>query len=285
MAVMKRLFFGVTILSLSTVGYAAASSGRRFIDIDTMIGVVEPSSFVQVRENAVEGDRLNFSRLHVRTVAVPSVRLGWWVSEKSFFAVRVREFIVHGRRTISDPIVFNGTTIAGGQTLRTNPIWFSLGAFYGRRWKFPRWSLTGSAGVDFTSLDFRFNGGHAVVMAPSVGTETKEGFRRQEDPLPVLGISTSRRLSTRILAEGSIEGGWINHLNSLRTEGGTIYLSQRQLEAHLRVRLADEGPFRRIQPMAGLFFFAFRQTETSHEDTNTVSLKAYGPELGLTVLF
>ena len=275
----------VAAILLSSSGFAVE---RGFLDLDLMPGVVDPSSFVQVRENAVEGDRIGFSRLHVKSAIVPSLRLGWWVNDKSFLAVRVRDFVIRGLRTISDPVVFNGTTIAGGQTLRTNPLWYSVGLFYGRRWtpaSLPGWNFTGTAGVDFTSIDFRFNGGHAVVMAPSVGTETKEGFLRQEVPLPVFGLAASRRMSSVLLAEGSIEGGWVNHLNSLRTEGGTIYLSQRQLEAHLRVRLSDEGRFRRLQPMAGLFFFAFRQSEYSHEDTNVVSLKAYGPELGVSVLF
>jgi hypothetical protein len=74
-------------------------------------------------------------------------------------------------------------------------------------------------------------------------------------------------------------------VNSLRREGGTVYLSQTEVQAHGRLVYTNApmlGPF---QAFFGIGYVYYRQRETSHEDGNFIRLSSVGPEFGLQVSF
>jgi len=254
------------------------------LEIENMSAFTGPDSFVQVRENSTEGTRLGLPDLGIHAAQIPGLNAAYWMNERNFLNLQLRYFAVRGSHFIKDPANFNGATIAGGQTVQTDPLWYSVGISYGHRWTPPNfngWDLMARAGFEYTFINFILNKGHAAVTPDSTGTETKEDFYLQELPVPTMALELRRRVTSNLTAEGSIEGNWINHWNSQRTEGGTIYLSQRKLEAHVRIRLSNGRRFKSIHPMIGVFYYNFRQEEESAEDGNLIRWSSFGPELGL----
>lgn len=288
-----RHILTVGILGIMATGAVPAGADDRppkkfEIEFGNRTGFIGSDSFVQVRENAVNGTRLEFPRLGLHAANVPFLRSTYWVNARNALAARLRYFVLDGSHSLAAPVNFNGATLAAGQTIRTQPLWYSVGLFYIRRWT-PSWlpegDVRGIAGLEYTFIDFRINGGHAAVTPGSAGTETKEGFFQQELPLPTVGIEFHRRATRSIVVEGSLTGNWINHWNSFRKEGGTVYLSQRMLETHVRLRWVNDGRFRLWHPMVGVFLYNFRQKEESIEDGNVVRLSMAGPEIGIRYAF
>lgn len=276
--------------SLVLADPVAPKAGRLEVEAGNRTGFVSGDSLVQVRENDLAGTPLSLRRnLGVKPVQVPYADLAYWFSARDAVELQLRYVAMNGTRALDHPVDFNGATIADGQTVHVNPLWYSVGFFYERRWT-PSWAgpdgdVRGVAGLEYTFVDFRINGGHAPVISSSPGTETKEGFYVQELPMPTVGLQWDRRLSRFLVFDSSLAANWLDHVNSGRKEGGTIYLSQRKLEAHLQIRLSDNRRFRTFHPMAGVFYFDFRQREDSHEDGNLVRLSMFGPELGLQAEF
>lgn len=80
-----------------------------------------------------------------------------------------------------------------------------------------------------------------------------------------------------------IEGNWINRVNSLRNEGGTVWASQNGVEFHARAYYSNPKYLGPIQPMAGFFVYYYSQLEDSHEDGNFIRWSSYGPEVGISL--
>ena len=257
-------------------------------ELGNLSGFVTGETAVQVRENDAGGARLKLRDIGVRTAQVPFADIAYWFSERSSIEGQFRYFAVTGTHFLDAPSDFNGATIAGGQSVRINPVWYSVGLFYQRRWT-PAWlregDLRGLFGFRYTFLDFRINGGHAPVTPTSLGKETKEDFYLQELPIPTAGLRFSQRLSRLVIVEASVVAGWLDNVNTGQKEGGSVYLSQRETEMHLQARLADSGRFELFHPMIGLFYLNFRQREESREDGNFIQFSALGPEVGLQAEF
>jgi hypothetical protein len=79
-----------------------------------------------------------------------------------------------------------------------------------------------------------------------------------------------------------IDGGGLPPVNSLRKEGGTIYLSQAHADAGLSVTYRIT---RALEAEAGYRFTYFFQHEKSHEDDNTFELIDNGFRVGLSLRF
>jgi len=50
------------------------------------------------------------------------------------------------------------------------------------------------------------------------------GFVTQELPIPTLGFEARQRLTDRLSGEGLLLPNGVNNVNSVRHEGGTVYL-------------------------------------------------------------
>jgi hypothetical protein len=272
--------------------------GQIDLRVEGMFGFTGPGSLARVREFSIQGTGLEFGNLGLSEEQIPGLDLRYWISERSAFHFRFRYFAIGGSHFLSSPAFFNGATIAGNQTLDTSPDWYAGGFYYEHsfrswyaayesrapRW-LQRWDLRGLVGIDFTYINFVIDGGHAPVVANSHGKETKEDFYHQSMPMPTIGVEAYRPLSENFYFNAVIQGNWINRWNSLRNEGGTVWASQSSLEAHLRIYFYKPDLLGLFQPMAGFFYYYYRQFETSSEDGNFLRWSAFGPEIGVDVSF
>lgn len=272
--------------------------GRFEFEMEYLSGFRGPGSIVRVRENQTEGTGLHFGSLGINTVQMPSVELTYWFNRVNAINFQFRYFDVGGSHFSGIPVRFNGSTIAPRQTLHSDPpAWFSLALYYERRLtplyerqeaRWPRalrgWDLRARIGLEYTYIHFSINGGHARVTPTSKGEETKEDFMHQELPIPTVGLEALHDLGGGFTLDAAVKGDWINRWNSLRNEGGTVWLSQNGVEGHARLLYSNPilGP---IHPMAGFFYYYYSQLERSREDGNFMRWSAYGPELGLNVTF
>jgi hypothetical protein len=274
------------------------SPGQFDLQLENLSGFTGPGSIVRVREFETEGTGLHFNYLGIHSQQMPTLDVRYWFNEVSALHFRFRYFDISGAHFLSHPANFNGSTIAPGQTIHTNPDWYSGGLYYERRLRpwyeayessspslLRGWDLRAKVGIEFTYINFVINGGHAKVTPTSRGEETKEDFYHQSMPLPTIGLEAWRRFGDALQLEASAQGNWINRWNSLRDEGGTVWASQNGVEGHLRLFYSNPawlGPF---EPMIGVFIYYYSQLEDSHEDGNFVRWSSYGPEVGISYSF
>lgn len=292
------------ILLLSTASLAQDASStssepsyprnqRFYLEISDMLGVIGPGSIVRVREFDREGTGLHFGALGMNLSNMYNLDFTTWITELNGVHVQFRYFDLGGDGFFKHPVLFNGTLIAGGQTLRTRPsAWFSIAGYYERRltplyrayeqnWPEPLrgWDTIGAIGLEYTYIDFNIPG--AIVAANSLGHESKEDFYHQEVPMPTLMLDVTRKLGENFIFEASAKVNWINRWNSLRNEGGTVWASQDGEEFHLKLFYSNPQWFGPIQPMLGFFAYRYTQLEDSREDGNFIRWSAFGPEFGL----
>ena len=74
-----------------------------------------------------------------------------------------------------------------------------------------------------------------VVTGKGFGHETAEDFYHQEVPMPTIWLDALRPLGEDLTLETHLKVNWINHVNSLRNEGGTVWASQDGEEFHLKL--------------------------------------------------
>ena len=269
------------------------------VEIANLSSFVADTSLVRVREHTIAGTRFHLAQdLGIQTMQIPRVLLTYWFSELNAVQVQLRYFEASGSHGLPQPATFNGATLAPGQRLKTgDTIWFD-GALYYERQLTPLLQkyvgevallkgldLRAKIGLEYTYLDFRLNNGKARVTPTSKGEESKEDFYHQELPMPTIGLELRRQLNEHIAFELTLKGNWINHWDSLRPEGGTVYTSQWSFETHGRLFYANPAWLGAVRPFVGIGYFFFRQFETSPEDGNFIRLSTFGPEFGFSYSF
>ena len=103
--------------------------------------------------------------------------------------------------------------------------------------------------------------------------------------MPTIGLDARRELAEHFDIEITAQGAWINKWNSLRSQGGTVYLSQSTFETHWRVIYDDPGGLWGIRPFIGWSYYYYKQAETSGGIGNLIRLQSYGPEIGASYNF
>jgi len=240
-----------------------------------------------VRENEIQGTRLRFKPdLGIDTVQIPELWASYWLTDHDALQLQFHYFVADGSQFTDGPVFYNGSSIEGGQTLHASGSpWATLGLYYQRLLLPPSSGidLRAKLGLEFTYLDFDL--GHPRLAPDTVGTETREDFNAQELPMPTIGLESRNALSDTLSFETLLLGNWLNHVDSLRTEGGTVYLSQREVQAHARLVYGDPARLGRLRAFVGVGYLYYQQKESSHEDGNFIRLSAPGPELGLAFSF
>jgi hypothetical protein len=100
------------------------------------------------------------------------------------------------------------------------------------------WDVQPKIGLEFVYLDFQINNGHPPLKSGNL--EVRGRWHDQELPIPTIGVEGRRWLCDNLLLEGTLQGNWINKWNSLRSQGGTVYLSQSSFETHWRLYYIDQ---------------------------------------------
>ncbi len=295
------IFLACTVLPVSA-GADEAFAPRPHqleIEITNLSSFVADTSLVRVREHTIAGTRFHLARdLGIETMQLPTIALTYWFNELNAVQVHLRYFEASGSHGLSHSANFNGATLAPGQRLHTgSTIWFDGAIDYERRltpwlqqylgegWLVKGLDVRAKIGLAFTYLDFRLNNGRARVTPTSKGEESKEDFYHQELPMPTLGLELRRRLTEHVAVELTLKGNWINHWDSLRPEGGTVWTSQWGFETHGRLFYTNPAWLGALQPFVGIGYFYYRQNETSREDGNFIRLSTFGPEVGVSYSF
>ena len=183
-------------------------------------------------------------------------------------------YFLDGSSTPRVSVVYNGQEFTPGH-LRTNADFSRFSLAY-ERTLLGRPSgegLIGSAGLTYVSLNPTLTG-H--------GKSNSEDFYRQELPVPILGLRWEHPLGQRLLMRASVAGGGLPRVDSLRREGGTVYLRQSHADAGAGLAYLL-GPHARIE--LGYDFTYFFQREKSSEDDNLFELIDGGVRARFTVRF
>jgi len=243
-----------------------------------------PFGYVQVGENQYQGDRLTFHDLGVDLMEAVDLGLRYHFTPEDALHVSFQMLFLNGSTTLTRDVFFNGTKLEGGTTLDTTtnfPDFFRITAMY-ERYLLPfgdRGTFIGRAGMTFVGLNFRLQG---TIAPGSPGHETKEDFITQELPVPMLGFRFDYPTSDRVTLFASLDGGYLPWINSGRSEGGTVRLTQSQLDALAGVRYAVLDS---LSLEAGAQISYYLQHELSHEDDNFIQLSTVGGFLGVRYTF
>ncbi|HLI81627.1 MAG TPA: hypothetical protein VKV03_16680 [Candidatus Binataceae bacterium] len=267
------------------------------------------SSVVRRREDSINGTALHLGDdLGVDTFQMPTLHLDFWFDELNAIEFQFRYLALYGSEPLGKAVTFNGDRILPGQSINTNgTTWFTGGLFYQRRispWLYQyasanlpewlqKWELRPKIGLEFVYLDFQINNGHPnrVGAGPTpalfsrLALDARGRWHDQELPVPTIGIDARRELQNHFAFEVTAQGAWINKWNSLRSQGGTVYLSQSTFETHWRLVYSDPAFMWRIRPFLGWTYYYYKQAETSGGIGNLIRLQSYGPEFGASYSF
>ena len=279
------------------------------LEIANNFMVDDGSSVVRRREGSINGSALHLKGdLGLDTFQMPTLHLDFWFDELNALEFQFRYLALYGSQALGTPVRFNGDTILPGQSINTHgTTWFTGGLFYQRRispWLYQyasanlpewlqKWELRPKIGLEFVYLDFQINNGQpnrvgagrSSAASSPVALDARGRWHDQELPVPTLGLDARRELADHFDLEITAQGAWINKWNSLRTQGGTVYLSQSTFETHWRIIFNDPARCWGIRPFLGWSYYYYKQAETSGGIGNLIRLQSYGPELGASYSF
>ncbi len=255
-----------------------------------------PRGYVQVRENNIQGTHLSFHNdLGIDTVERVTLGAAYRVSDSSRFRLNFDTIFLYGTARLDSDVFFNGATLQGGTDLQSRPEFFRLTALYEHRLLDigQGGRIAGDIGFTYVFLTYKMHGtlsplsqgggGETIARASVVSSQAsgsganpggvpatvKEDFLTQELPIPMLGLTFDYPLKEHLSFVSTVLGGYLPQVDSLRSEGGTVDLSQSHvdLSATLRFALSES-----LYVDAGYAFHYYVQHETSHEDGNYIQL-------------
>jgi opacity protein-like surface antigen len=238
------------------------------LTLDGQAGV--PSGHLQVGETNAPGTRLRLRDLGIdRSEAVQLSAAYHFTQQDALRATFLYSFL-DGSANISHPIVYNGQTSPAGRVHANADFWRATVAYERDLLTFGgRGRLIGSAGLTYVYFNPTVNGNN-------------EDFYLQELPVPVLGGRIEYPLGDRLNLTVSVAGGLLPRVDSLRKEGGTVYLQQSHADLGLGISYALTPA---VELSARYQFTYFTQHELSHEDNNAVELLDSGLRVGLKYRF
>ncbi|HTY56758.1 MAG TPA: hypothetical protein VMB26_16250 [Candidatus Binataceae bacterium] len=267
------------------------------LELNNVSDFVTDNSLIRRREASIAGSAFHWGPdLGVSTMQQPGIKGTFWFDGINAVQLQFSYFALYGSSFLTSPATFNGDVLAPGQNISTSgTTWFSVGLFYQRRitpWldqytgNLPdllrHWDVRPLVGLEFVYLDFKINNGHPRLISGNLDAEGR--WNDQELPVPTIGVELQRRLAEHFALQISAQGNWINKWNSLRSEGGTVYLSQSGFQTHWRIYYLDAA-LMGLRPFLGMVYYYFRQAETSSEIGNLARMQAFGPEVGLNFSF
>ncbi len=280
---LAALVFGVAWLAGPAARAQAASPATHW-ELTAGAGLGAPSGWVQVRENTVDGTRLSLAAdLRVHQVQTLELALDYAPSPAARYALTLTAFALHGATPPPGPVYFNGTTLAGDSALATSTQFSDFVAIeLTGSWRVARvgnGDLSARAGLSFVALTFVLRG---TLAAGSATRETQEDFVTQELPVPVIGVEYRLPLLPRLRLDAALGGGYLPWVNSLRSEGGVVTITQSEGELSLGARYDLSA---RLALSGVLRYSALTQREQSTEDGNEIAIRATTLSVALTARF
>jgi hypothetical protein len=262
-----RIALCALLLPLAARAEPASQPDRFELSLGAAVGI--PRGYVQVRENQLQGTHLSLhGDLGIDTVESVTLAAAYHLSPNDSLRLIFDSIFLYGSSTLSQDVLFNGAQLQGGTTAQSRPEFFRLTGLYERHLLDLAGGghLAGDIGFTYVFLTYKING---TLSPQSTGGETKEDFLTQELPVPMLGFSLELPISERTSFVGSVLGGYLPQVDSLRQEGGDVKLSQTNVDvlAGLRYQLTPALDLR-----GGYAFHYFTQHETSTEDGNYFQL-------------
>ena len=219
------------------------------------------------------GTKLSLSTLGIHTSEAVEGSAAFYLTPSDAIRASGLYYFLRGDSTHEQSIVYNGEEFKPG-SLHTDADFFRLSLAYERALlKSPTDRLVGSLGLSYVYFNPTLTGhGHS----------NSEDFYLQELPVPIAGLRWDHRLSEHWQLMTAISGGGLPRVDSLRKEGGTVYLQQSHADAD--VGLVYRWT-QRLELEFGYHFTYFFQHEKSGEDINDFELIDNGVQARLRVRF
>jgi hypothetical protein len=288
----RRIAFLTPMLLMAAAAYAQSDISTRTetvtetrpprfeLSLGGEIGV--PKGFVKVGEFARSGDKLRLNNdLGIDTFEVARLGAAVHLTDRDVLRARFDYTFLYGTTTPADDVAFNGALLAGGEPIRTRPVFSRITGVYEHEFLHTPTGalLAGGGGLTYAYLHFKLHG----TLAPNtVGHETQEDFYAQELPVPVLALRGEYPITPRLHLLGTVDGGFLPKVDSLRTEGGTVKLAQGHADVFAGIRYAITP---HILADGGYRYTYFSQHETSGEDNNKILFLGHGFGFAMTYCF
>lgn len=281
-------------LDPASVGANTALAGPWEFTFDGRIGA--PTGRLRVGEfptgsGGGQGQPGTLFRLHDLGIDVSGTlggSVGFHFTARDAVRASYLYYFLRGSSTQDRSVVFNGQEFTAG-SLDANADFYRVSLAY-ERTLFSRLSgeqLIGSVGLTYVNFNPTLTGGSPPATASSSsgeahGPSNSEDFYRQELPVPILGLRWDHPVGQHWLFRASVSGGGLPRVDSLRKEGGTVYLQQSHADAGIGLAYIF-GPHAQLE--AGYHFTYFFQHEKSHEDNNLFELIDNGAQVRFTLRF
>lgn len=248
------------------------TDSRWEVSVEGRVGF--PVGYIRVNETATHGTHLRLSDLGLDVSEAIEAGIAFWLTPRDAVRATYLYYFLRGGKTFDRAIVYDGQEYAAGRVDTNLDFWRASLAYervlasvgdHGR--------LVGSAGLTFVWLNA------ALTQHPKTKAED---FYLQELPVPIVGLRYEALLTERLGLRASVAGGLLPKVDSLRTEGGTVYTWQSHADASLAVTYAFTNM---LSVEAGYQFTYLHQHEKSHEDDNVFELIDNGPRARLTLRF
>ena len=233
-----------------------------------------PTGYIRVSETVTHGTRLRLSDLGLDVSEAVEAGVAFWLTPRDAVRATYLYYVLRGSTTLDRAILYDGREYSPGHVDTNADFWRASLAYdrvlasvldHGR--------LIGSAGLTYV----HFNPG-----LTQHGKTKAEDFYLQEMPVPIVGLRFDYPVTQRLGLRASVAGGLLPKVDSLRTEGGTVYTWQSHADAGLAVTYALTP---RLGVEAGYQYIYVHQHEKSHEDNNVFELIDHGLRARLTLRF
>jgi len=281
---------GGAALDPASVGSNTALVGPWEFTVDGRIGV--PTGRLKVGEfppgggGGIPGTLLRLHTLGIDVSGALEAGAAFHFTPRDAVRASYLYYFLRGSTTLDGPsIVYNGQEFARG-ALDSNADFYRIGLAYERTllsWPSGE-QLIGSVGVTYVNLNPTLTG-TAPPLPGSSGpahARNSEDFYRQELPVPILGLRWDHPFDRHWLLRTAVSGGGLPRVDSLRQEGGTVYLEQSHADTSIGL-VYIFGPHAQLE--AGYHFTYFFQREKSHEDINVFELIDNGARVRFTLRF
>jgi len=230
-----------------------------------------PTGHLQVGETGAAGTRLSLrGDLGIDVSEAVTFDAAYHFTPRDAIRASFLYYFLDGSSTTNQSLVYNGMPIPPGP-VHTNANFWQATLAYERTLASlgAGGQLIGSAGLTYVYFNPRVNG-------------NSEDFYLQELPVPLLGLRATYPVGEHVSLTASLSGGILPWINSGRTEGGTVFITQSHADLGLGLAYAVT-PALRLEASYQLRYFT--QHEVSHEDNNAFLLIDNGFRLSLNYRF